>query len=182
MRVHIVYGTVEGQTKKIAQHVADRVSAFGHEAVVINAQDTSVGDTLPAKSDAVILAACVHQTAHQEALTDYAMAHRDALSSQPSAFLSVSLACAVPDGAEEAEGYISSFITETGWTPDVVLPVAGALRFDAYDFFKQQVVKFVVMQKGLDVAPGKDHEFTDWAALDGFVERFLQTASAGVKP
>jgi len=41
--------------------------------------------------------------------------------------------------------------------------VAGALRFDEYDYFKQQIVEHVVLKDHQTNQPKGDYEFTDWA-------------------
>lgn len=184
MRFFLIYGTVEGQTRKITEHVAERLRAQGHDIVCVDAsampRDT---EHLPdlSEADAVVVAACVHQKVHQEEAVDFVLAHRSTLETKPGAFISVSLAAATGEGGEaEAREYIERFVADTGWTPTATLAAPGALRYNEYDFFKQQIVKFVVMQKGLDVAPGKDHEFTDWDAVNRFVDGFAAQAQAGV--
>ncbi len=180
MRIILIYGTVEGQTKKISEYMAERFKAKGHDVDIVEAAAETAEVPDLSSAQAVVVAASVHQKTHNEAVVDFVLAHKAALSERPGAFVSVSLAVALPeDGIKEAEGYINDFISETGWVPTATLPVAGALKYDEYDFFKQQIVKFLVMQKGINVAPGEDHEFTDWAALDKFTDAFLATAQAG---
>ncbi len=181
MRFFLVYGTVEGQTRKITEHVAERLRSQGHEAVCVDSQAMPRETPDLSDADAVIVASSVHQKVHQEAAVDFVLAHKTTLEAKPGAFISVSLAAAIGESGEaEAQQYVAQFIADTGWTPTATLTAAGALRYDEYDFFKQQIVKFVVMQKGLDVAPGEDHEFTDWEALDRFVDAFAAKAQAAV--
>lgn len=179
MRIFLVYGTIEGQTRKISEYLTERLRNQGHEAVCIDAAATPGDMSDLAAADAVIVAASVHQKVHQETVIDFALAHKPVLETKPGAFISVSLAAAIGESGE-AEGYIAQFINDTGWTPTATFAAAGALRYDEYDFFKQQIVKFVVMQKGLGVAPGEDHEFTDWSALDGFIDGFTAEAQASI--
>jgi len=73
----------------------------------------------------------------------------------------VSLSVAM-DEMQEAQRYVDDFVKETGWQPaDILLP-AGALRYSEYDYFKQQIIKFMVMSKGKPGDTMQDHEFTDW--------------------
>ena len=55
----------------------------------------------------------------------------------------------------------------------MTLLLGGALRFTEYDYFQEQVVKFIVMKRGLASADTADREFTDWNALASFVDEFL---------
>ena len=58
----------------------------------------------------------------------------------------------------------------------MTLLLGGALRFADYDYFQEQIVKYVVMKRGASVSTERDHEFTDWNALEKFVDGFLEAA------
>jgi menaquinone-dependent protoporphyrinogen oxidase len=51
-----------------------------------------------------------------------------------------------------------------------------------YDYFQEQIVKFIVLKGGSVASSGRDREFTDWNALAGFVDRFLHQATAALSP
>jgi menaquinone-dependent protoporphyrinogen oxidase len=46
-----------------------------------------------------------------------------------------------------------------------------------YDYFQEQIVKFIVMKGGSTAGTESDREFTDWNALAGFVDGFLEVAA-----
>ena len=49
------------------------------------------------------------------------------------------------------------------------------MRFTEYDYFQEQIVKFIVMSGG--AAPTEsDREFTDWKTLANFIDTFLEGA------
>jgi menaquinone-dependent protoporphyrinogen oxidase len=58
-----------------------------------------------------------------------------------------------------------------------MLLLGGALRFTEYDYFQEQIVKFIVMKGGSAASIGGDHEFTDWQVLSDFVDEFLENVS-----
>ena len=58
------------------------------------------------------------------------------------------------------------------------LLLGGALRFTEYDFFQEQIVKFIVMKRGVVSETESDREFTNWDALSSFLDAFLMTAEA----
>ncbi len=50
------------------------------------------------------------------------------------------------------------------------------MRGSEYDYFQRQIVKFIVMKRGGLADLTRDYEFTDWNALDGFIDEFLVAA------
>ena len=127
LNVLIVYGTTEGQTRKIAELTANRIRERGHQAKLLDS--TALESDLNLDTyDAFIIAASVHQECHQEEITNFVIAHRETLGTKPSAFISVSLS-AVLEGAEpEAQRYVDHFVSVTGWRPRRTLLLGGALR------------------------------------------------------
>lgn len=176
VNVLIVYGTTEGQTRKIAEQVAKEVAARGHAVELHDAGEPDASVDLDA-FEAFVVAGSVHQEQHQKAIKNFATAHCDRLNASPSAFISVSLSAALEETRPAAQSYVDQFVELTGWQPRMTLLLGGAVRFTEYDYFQEQVVKFIVMRRGLTSDPGEDREFTDWAALASFVDDFLETAA-----
>jgi menaquinone-dependent protoporphyrinogen oxidase len=55
----------------------------------------------------------------------------------------------------------------------MTLLLGGALRFSEYDYFQEQIVKFIVMN-GSGAHAESDREFTDWKTLADFIDTFLE--------
>ncbi len=177
MRILLVYATVEGQTRKIAAHVADRLSGSGHDVTVLDA--TAVKSAPAAESfDASILMAPVHVGTFPAPLRHFAKANADLLMARPGAFISVSLAAASADKSEveEVGEYVEKFSKETGWWPVSIHNAAGALKYTEYDFFRRWMLKRIAEKEGGPTDTSRDHEFTDWNALDAFVDGFVSQA------
>ena len=172
----IPYGTSEGQTARIAEYLADMIRGQGHEAFPVDIQR---GAPAPAGYDAVIVGASVHRGKHQSWVGDFVRRNRPALERLPSAFFSVSLA--IGDGAEkgrrEAEGYVETFVQETGWRPGKVGLFAGALLYTKYGFFMRWIMKRIARSKGSpDLDTSRDYVYTDWAGVKRFAEEFLEAS------
>ncbi|MFC5277169.1 flavodoxin domain-containing protein [Halorubrum rubrum] len=164
----ILYGTEEGQTAKVAERVAAKLSGRGHEASALDVRDRPDSFTVD-MYDAVIVGASIHVGKHQEAIRDFVSENRDALAEMPTAFFQVSLSSASEEKRDEAAGYVESFITETGWHPDRIGQFGGALRFSEYGFLKRLMMKQIA--KDLLDEERRSHgdvEFTDWNAVDAF--------------
>lgn len=182
MKILILYGTTEGQTRKVCTFLAERLRAKGAEVELADATAGEGAD--PNAFDAAILAASLHVGQYQRAVVDFARAHHARLNAMPSAFVSVSLST-VDGDAEERESLaacVENFKAYTGWTEAEVHHVAGAIRLAAYDFFKRWVMRLVAWEKKLKLAPDQDLELTDWPALektaDALHNRFAR-ATAG---
>ena len=160
LNVSVVYGTTEGQTRKIAERTAAYIRECGHQAVLRDgAALASVSDL--ESFDAFIIAASVHQQQHQEAITAFVIAHRKLLNAKPSAFISVSLSAAMEEGQTEAQKNVDRLVSVTDWRPSMTLLLGGALRLTEYDYFQEQIVKFIVLKGGGVASSGRDREFTD---------------------
>ena len=171
-RVLISFATTEGQTRKIAERISLQVRERGHE---VNLYDTASLMDVPEVGafDAMIVAASVHEQEHQDSAINFTAAHLDQLIRKPSAFVSVSLSAAMPNGQAEAQHYVDRFIAATRWSPAKTLLLGGALRWSECDYFQRQVLNHILLEE--DFSPGEDvnYEFTDWMALQSFVDDFL---------
>lgn len=176
VKILIVYGTTEGQTRKIARFLTDRFTDAGHTVELTDA--TEPGEIDPSRFDKAILAASVHVGEYQSAIIHFATEHSAALSAMPSAFLSVSLAAASddPNELQDIERIARDFTEKTGWTPGEIVHVVGAFRFTRYDFFKSWTMRYIASRKGVTVDPKEDLELTDWEALEQFAIDFAPRA------
>jgi hypothetical protein len=46
----------------------------------------------------------------------------------------------------------------------------GAVRYSQYDFFKRIAIKFIASQRGQKTGTSRDHDLTDYPALEAFAE------------
>ena len=170
----VVYGTSEGHTRKVGERIGAVARDLGFVAHV---HDAALEPAIDPGCDAVIAAASVHQTRHQESVIRFAREWRDTLRRLPTAFFSVSLAAAFPGHAhhDEAMGYVDAFIEESGWRPGRVHLVAGALLYTRYDFLKRTVARLIATQAGALTDTARDVEYTDWKQLERDTAAFLST-------
>lgn len=178
MKVALVYGTTEGQTRKIAEFIADRLRDAGLEAALFDAAAAPPASL--AAYDGVIVAGSVHVGHYQSALRHFVTEHAKELAARPAAFVSVSLAAASSDPEErkDIEACAARFAKETGWSPQETFHAIGAFRFTAYDFFKKWAMRFIAHQKGVAVNMKEDLELTDWEAVAAFARGFAKRLGA----
>ncbi len=174
MNILIVYGTTEGQTRKIATFMADRIRDRGETVTLIDSTGLPKGLDIDG-FDAVIAAGSVHNGRHQASLFQFAHDRLAALQAKPSAFVSVSLSMASDEKEDrlDAAACVDRFLLAAEWKPTVTHLVAGAIRYSQYDFFKSWILRMIASTKGASTDTSQDHEFTDWKDLKAFVDAFL---------
>jgi menaquinone-dependent protoporphyrinogen oxidase len=172
----VLYGTTDGQTRKIAAVIADELRACGAEVDVANAKQQHP-PTPPGNYAAVVVAGSVHAGGYQRSVRRWVRAHRDALASRPTAFVSVCLGVLEHNPAtdRELDRILTRFFDATGWRPTITKIVAGALPFTKYGWLKRRVMlRIVKKQLGSDVDTRRDYEYTDWNDVRAFARAFRQ--------
>ncbi len=173
-RVLIAYATTEGQTGKIADRVALRIRDQGNFVEVL---DAGAAPPWPdGQFDAAFLAASLHIGRHQQALIRFVKANRQVLSKMPTAFISVSLSAGgkIEDDVAAAHRCATEFFDEAGWEADCIHLAAGAVRDSRLNIFKRWMLHRILRAKGVQMDGSGEMEFTDWEALDAFVDQFMQ--------
>lgn len=174
MKFAIVFSTIEGHSGKVARFVKTVLDQAGDEARLCET-DKATAVSVEAM-DGVILVAPVHERRHPARFEATVTALSEDLQKMPSLMLSVSLSAAFGEGLADAQDYLGEMKMRTGLKPTQEALVAGAVKLDRYDYFAEQVVKWVVLRdRDLHPASG-NQEFTDWDALRKTVLKFLQTA------
>jgi len=171
-RIAVLFGTTDGHTARVARHVANVLRGLGHALEVVDLRE----DALPSFTglEAVIVAGSVRMGRFQRKLVEFVRDHREAIARLPNAFLAVSLAAAHDTEAAKREVVktLARFGAQTRWAPQATIPVAGALLYTRYGFFKRFVMRTIARKAGGDTDTSRDYEYTDWPALTGFAMRF----------
>lgn len=178
MHITVIFGTTEGHTGKIARRLSAWAQELGHSVTLIDSAETGPEPQIQS-SDAFIVAGSLHMERHQATLISFVREHKDVLSQAPSLFLSVSLTAVNDDEESQAEAQrcIEGFYHQSKWTPSEAMPVAGALLYTHYDFFRRMVLKAIAKREGGPTDVSQDYEFTDWVELRNRFERFLERAT-----
>lgn len=176
MKLLIVYGTTEGQTRKISQYMEEVLTKENHSVTVC---DASQDPPAPNAFDAVLIGASIHISKYQSPVTHYIQHHVAQLNKMPGAFFSVCMAVASEHEEEHiaARKITDDYLDQTGWKPVMVTQVAGALKYTQYDFFKRLIMKYIAKKEGGTTDTSRDHEFTDWNAVKKFALDFAYVAS-----
>jgi menaquinone-dependent protoporphyrinogen oxidase len=171
--VPVLYATTEGQTRRIAERIAGQLREHGLDAVAIDVESRDAEAIQWDRVRGVCLGASIHVQSHQRAALDFARRHARAMMEKPSTFFSVSLAAA-SKSAQEVEAAMRlarNFEVATGWHPTEVVSLAGRLAYTQYGWFKRQVMRHIASKEGGSTDTTRDHEYTDWAVVDGLAHR-----------
>ncbi len=173
MKLLIGYATKEGQTRKIARHIADMVADAGHAVELLALEDAD--DVELSRFDTILLAAPIHAGHYPKAISTFVSNNADALAGQKTGFVSVSLAASGHD-AEDWRGLddiVGDFCAATGWTPAETKHVAGAYAPSQYDILTGFIMRRIIAKKDPDADPNEDKEYTDWHDLNAWVKGWL---------
>jgi menaquinone-dependent protoporphyrinogen oxidase len=178
MKILILYATSEGQTGKIARHIADFLRTHGHQVVLQDGQQLPQDFSVD-RFDAAIVGGSIHLGKYQPAVTKFVAEYRDCLNRIPSALFTVCMGVNSrhTKDREAAHRYSSDFIQHSGWQPGLSESFAGAVKYTHYNMVTRFVMKMISKREGGSTDTGHDHEYTDWAAVDRFAEQFVNTLS-----
>jgi len=179
MKLMIGYTTKEGQTRKVARHIADLVADNGNAVELISLKDADDIDLN--RFDAVFLAAPIHAGGYPKALGTYVADNVPLRSHKQTAFISVSLAAAGHDSNEwrSLDQMARDLASATGWTPTSIKHVAGAYKPSKYDILTGFIMRRIISAKDPEAKPGADKEYTDWVELDAWITGWLKLKRAG---
>jgi menaquinone-dependent protoporphyrinogen oxidase len=166
--VPVFYASTEGQTRRIAERLADRLRAHGLSSAAID-----VASAAAARIDwrfvrGALVGASLHVGRHQRSAVKFVTTHRRELSDRPSAFFSVSMAAASKSAKEvdAARAIAADFTARTGWHPDTIVCLAGRLAYTQYGFVARFFMKRIARKEGGPTDTSQDYEFTDWDTVD----------------
>ncbi len=173
----VAYGTVEGQTRKIAEFIAERLRIRGHRVDLIDTATPAAEQVTPIYQGA-ILGGPVHQQRHPASLLDFVKRNHQWLAAMPTAVFSVSLSAALDDieSRIEVQRVVNEFVDDCALRPVATRCIAGALKYTRYDYFKRLMMRMIARHRGQSTDTSKDFEYTDWNDVEAFVDEFLAAA------
>lgn len=171
----VFYATTEGQTARIAERIAKGIQAAGISSGAIDVRSVQAQHVEWTQVRAVVVGASLHAGAHQKEAGRFISAHRDHLNARPSWFFSVSLAAASKDPAEvsEARKLAQGFVDAAKWCPRRVICFAGRLAYTKYGWITLMMMRHIARREGASTDTSRDHEYTDWDAVDEFTRRAI---------
>lgn len=170
-RVLIAYATRFRQTERIARRIAEALRKQGHAITLID--EPGMLESRLGTHDAVIVGASVQYGHHDRALERAVHDNARRLARFPNAFFSVSMSAARPgEGVRRAQLCVEQFVARNHWEPRLSATFGGALAYTRYPTWMRWMMRWISSSQHGDVDTSRDHEYTDWAAVERFATQF----------
>jgi menaquinone-dependent protoporphyrinogen oxidase len=166
----IVYSTVDGHTRAIAERLRDQLAAHGG-AVTLAPIGKQPGTALSA-FDRIVVGACIRYGKHRPEVYEFIERNARVLQRRPNAFFSVNVVARKP-GKDTPEGnpYVRKFLREIAWRPALVGVFAGKIDYKRYGLVDRNVIRLIMLMTDGPTDPSACVDFTDWAAVEAFGRR-----------
>lgn len=183
-RILIVYGTDHGQAAKVAKRVGERLTERGCLVDIRYGKYFNL-DCPILHYDGVVMGASLYMQRHQPYVVDFARAYSPFLDEMKStAFFSVSAAAGSHRESDRrgARECVERFIDRTGWTPDMVNCVGGAINYTQYGPIEKRLMQLIALIEGADTDVSRDYEYTNWDEVDRFAIDYFDSLGVEVAP
>lgn len=165
--MELFYATRDGQSRRIAERIADRLAERGISAVPHDlAGATFTPSSIEAARLVVVVAAVRYGRPLPEA--DQFLARYRTLRDPPQlVLLSVNLTARKP-GKDTVEGnaYLRKSIARHRLAPALAKAIAGRLDYSRYGWLDRQLIRFIMKLTGGPTDPTTCVEFTPWDVVD----------------
>ncbi len=172
----IVYGTIEGHTRKVSNCIAKVLKEEGFRVEVI---DSDKAESVEFdRYSAIVAGAPIHVSRFPKKFTELIARNAHSLASRPTAFFSVCLGILQKDEPETQQAerdFVSNFFAVTGWQPEKWTIFSGALMYSKYGWLKKRVMRMIARKAGQKTDIDHDYDFTDWSEVRKFAYDFGQT-------
>ncbi|MFM2482317.1 menaquinone-dependent protoporphyrinogen IX dehydrogenase [Celerinatantimonas sp. YJH-8] len=172
MSILIGYSSCEGQSYKIAQHIAKQLSGEPIKWFCLDHPEQWLEATA---EDKILLVASIRYGVFRPALHRYIRRFEDRLQSIPSAFVGVCLTARKP-GKDDPERsvYMIHLAKKHHWQPSIRRMFAGALQYSRYNWWQTKLIQLIMKITGGSIDTSVDIEFTDWNKVDTFALELKQ--------
>lgn len=171
MKTLILFSTHDGQTHKIARHIAQTLSN-DTECDIVNIQQVSQIEWT--NYNRVMIGAPIRYGHFQPIVAEFVEKNSHQLQQRVSAFFSVNLTARKPEKrTPQTNNYTRNFLARTIWQPDYCKVFAGALRYPRYKWFDRFMIQLIMRMTGGETDTSKEVEYTDWSEVEQFARGFI---------
>jgi menaquinone-dependent protoporphyrinogen oxidase len=177
--MELYYATRDGQSRRIAQRIADRLAGLGIPALPQDLAGISAAPPSLGTARLVVLVAAVRYGLPLPEAERF-LAGFQALREPPLlVLLSVNLTARKP-GKDTVEGniYLRKSIARHRLAPAFALAIAGRLDYSRYSWLDRQVIRFIMRLTGGPTDSETCVEYTPWDVVDNVALRIAALVDA----
>ena len=144
-KILLTYHSHDGQTTKIAGHLALRLRERGLDVDDVEARHAPPPDGY----DVVVAGDSIRLGRHSRQLVRYLRRHREVLERVPLTVFQVSMTSAQHDAEHDAESdrLMATLLDRTEVHPRLTVAFAGALRYSEYGWVTQRVMRSIARRE-----------------------------------
>ncbi|MDR1633433.1 MAG: hypothetical protein LBS27_00585 [Bifidobacteriaceae bacterium] len=180
-RLLVVHSGRYGQSEKIARFLAADLENWPGCECRCEGLAQLAEDQLE-DCQGLVMVTSVHYGRVVAPSTGWALRHRQFLSAVPTALAVVSLSEGRRAGARSRpsepalHGPTQTFLAKTGWRPDRIALVEGALEYPKYSPINRRAIHCLERALGRPTDLNQSHEYTDWDQVARFGRDFAALA------
>ncbi len=166
MKILVLYLSRDGQTKKIANYLAEHF-------ISCQVENISKFEGTLAEFDVIIIGAAIRYGHFHPSLFHFINKNRIILNNKKTAFFSVNLTARKANkNTPETNPYIKKYLHKIAsiWQPHLKAVFAGALRYPRYNLIDRYMIKLIMRLTGGETDTTKEVEYTDWKSVDQFIQ------------
>lgn len=175
MKTVIFYHTTDGQTKRIAEKLAENIT---HKVELISLSEQAVDFAEKiANADQIVVGASIRYGHFNKLVYDFVEQHFAKLNEKPSAFFGVNLTARKENRkTPETNTYTRKFLAKIKWQPTHAEVIAGALYYPRYSFFDRIMIQLIMKITKGETDASKEYEYTDWCQVIQFAQKLSKLA------
>nr|WP_233149070.1 menaquinone-dependent protoporphyrinogen IX dehydrogenase [Shimwellia pseudoproteus] len=169
----MLFSTRDGQTHKIARHIAGILEARGKTCELVDLHQCREPDW--ANVECVVIGASIRYGHFHKSLSRFVNTYAQQLKALPGALFTVNLVARKPEKqTPDTNSYTRKFLEASPWQPQLCQVFAGALRYPHYTWYDRMMIRLIMKMTGGETDVHKEVEYTDWQAVAGFAQKIAQ--------
>lgn len=172
MKTLILYLTRDGQTRKIAEKIADII---GNTTLISLREQPNLPINTLNEFDQIIIGASIRYGHFDPILERFIQQHAEILNTKKSAFFSVNLTARKANrNTPQTNTYTRKLLARIAWQPQLVEVFAGALLYPRYRWFDRTMICLIMKITQGETDTRKEYEYTDWQKVTQFAEKCVK--------
>ncbi|UZH56842.1 menaquinone-dependent protoporphyrinogen IX dehydrogenase [Salinimicrobium tongyeongense] len=166
--IALLYSTVDGQTKKICQYIAEYLNRKNQpvELCPIDSFKEKIS-----RFETLVIGASIRYGKHKPGVGKLITENRQELEKLNVVFFSVNLVARKDDkNTPDTNPYLIKFLQEINWQPDLAAVFAGSLDYKKYGFFDRLMIRAIMKFTGGPTKTPEPIEYTNWKRVEEFAE------------